>query len=157
MRYLSFVLFAVLALPAHAQISSGMSERLCLAASQESAFGALVDDLIESDELALTSGEQVLSLSCQDGSSVLEKMVLARQAENLEYAVIDLGLNLTASRVALHGQTLPLKEALQRLGEQGDSAFLPTGITRYNSPRIVIPEPLCLISRTVFTPQRTSR
>ena len=58
MRYLSFVLFAVLALPAHAQISSGMSERLCLAASQESAFGALVDDLIESDELALTSGEQ---------------------------------------------------------------------------------------------------
>ena len=37
-------------------------------------FGALVDDLIESDELALTSGEQVLSLSCQDGSSVLEPL-----------------------------------------------------------------------------------
>lgn len=121
MRYLSFVLCAVLALPAHAQISTGMSERLCMAAEQESAFGALLDDLIESDKLALTSGEQVLSLSCQDGSSVLEKMVLARQAENLEYAVIDLGLNLTASRVALRGQTLLLKEALQRLGEQGDS------------------------------------
>jgi hypothetical protein len=122
MRYLSFALLAVLVLPVQAQISSGMSERLCLAASQESAFGALVDDLIESDELAMTSGEQVLSLSCQDGSTVLEKMVLTRQAENLEYAVIDLGLNLTASQVALHGQTLPLKEALQRLGEQGDSA-----------------------------------
>ena len=52
---------------------------------------------------------------------MLEKMVLARQAENLEYAVIDLGLNLSASQVALHGQTLPLKEALRRLGEQGDS------------------------------------
>ncbi len=121
MRYLSFVLCAVLALPAQAQISAGMNERLCVAATQESAFGALVDDMIESDELALTSGEQVLSLSCQDGSSVLEKMVLARQAENLEYAVIDLGLNLTASQVALRGQTMPLKEALQRLGEQGDS------------------------------------
>ena len=63
----------------------------------------------------------MLFLSYQDDSRVLEKMVQTRQAENLEYAVIDLGLNLTASRVALHGQTLPLKEALQRLGEQGDS------------------------------------
>lgn len=121
MRYLSFALFFALALPAQAQLNTGMSERLCQAAALESAFGALVDDLIESGELALTSGEEVLSLSCHDGRSVLEKMVQARQAENLEYAVIDLGLNLSASQVALQGQTLPLKEALQRLGEQGDS------------------------------------
>tara|TARA_B100000676_G_scaffold307704_2_gene366797 strand:+ start:3272 stop:3718 length:447 start_codon:yes stop_codon:yes gene_type:complete len=121
MRYSLSVLLFVLALPAQAQINAGMSERLCQAASQESAFGALVDDLIETGELAQTSGEEVLSLACQDGRSVLEKMVVTRQAENLEYAVIDLGLNLNASRVLLHGQTLPLKDALRRLGEQGDS------------------------------------
>ncbi|MED5389253.1 MAG: hypothetical protein VX793_10405 [Pseudomonadota bacterium] len=120
MRYTFMALLFAMALPAGAQINAGMSERLCQAASEESAFGVLVDDLIETGELALTSGEEVLSLDCRDGRSVLETMVIDRQAENLEYAVIDLGLNLSASTVMLHGRTLSLKAALKQLGEQGN-------------------------------------
>ena len=48
-------------------------------------------------------------------------MVLARQAENLEYAVIDMGLSLSETRVELNGKTLVLAEAMKVLAEQGDA------------------------------------
>ena len=120
MRNLVLVLAALLALPVHAaQISPSTADRLCAAAARDSAFGVVMDELIESGELALTAGEDVLSLSCTGGSSVLGIMVTDLQAENLEYAVIDLGLSLTQSRVNLAGQTLTLKEALSQLAAQG--------------------------------------
>lgn len=122
MRFLAFCLFVSVVLPVQAQSNPGMESRLCQAASKDSAFGALVDQLIETGEVQMTAGESLLSISCQDGQTVLSHMIQGRQAENLEYAVIDMGLSLSASRVRLNGQTLSLGDALSRLGAGSDTA-----------------------------------
>ena len=53
---------------------------------------------------------------------MLAHIVGGRQAENLEYAVIDMGLSLSASKVNLNGETLRLQDALVRLGTGRDTA-----------------------------------
>jgi hypothetical protein len=122
MRILAIILTLFAVLPAQAQLNPGMEGRLCLAASQDSAFGALVDQLIETGKVQMTAGESLLSIDCQDGQTVLTHMVNGRHAENLEYAVIDMGLSLSASQVSLDGQTVSLGDALARLGADSDAA-----------------------------------
>ncbi|MEQ3723763.1 hypothetical protein [Alcanivorax sp.] len=122
MRLFAIILTLSAMLPAQAQLNPGVEGRLCQAASQDSAFGVLVDQMIETGEVQMTAGESLLSVTCQDGGSVLSHMVKGRQAENLEYAVIDLGLSLSVSRVSLNGQTVSLGEALARLGADSDTA-----------------------------------
>lgn len=122
MRALFFTSFFMLfSLTGYAQSNSAFDESLCLAAVEESAFGSLVDELIENGSLAQTSGESLLSTQCANGQSVLSRMVMHRQSENLEYAVIDLGLSLSESHVLLAGQKMPLRNALELLAEQGDT------------------------------------
>ncbi len=121
MRFLAGALLMAAASLSQAQVSQAIAGQLCQAASEDSAFGVLVDGFIERDEIALTGGEQLLSVQCADGQSVLSRMVLARQAENLEYAVIDMGLSLSETRVELNGKTLVLAEAMKVLAEQGDA------------------------------------
>ncbi|MDX1803630.1 MAG: hypothetical protein R3292_06080 [Alcanivorax sp.] len=104
-----------------AQPVSAWADKLCSAASQDSAFGVLVDGLIESGKVSLQAGEALLSQPCGGQQTVLSRMVNQRQAENLEYAVIDLGLNLKTAHVELQGQQMLLGDALVRLGQQGDS------------------------------------
>ncbi|PHR68418.1 hypothetical protein [Alcanivorax sp.] len=122
MRFFAIVLTLSVMLPAQAQLNPAVEGRLCQAASQDSAFGALVDQLIESGDVQMTAGESLLSIHCPDGQTVLSHMVKGRQAENLEYAVIDMGLSLSASRVSLNGQTVSLGDALTRLGADSDTA-----------------------------------
>ncbi|MAX56433.1 MAG: hypothetical protein CL537_13150 [Alcanivoracaceae bacterium] len=119
MRTLMVLLLAAVSSVSQAQLTSGSASRLCQAASQESAYGALVDEMIESGEVALTAGAELLSVSCADGQTVLSHMVNGMHAENLEYAVIDMGLSLSGTTVNLDGQPLSLGEAMARLGERG--------------------------------------
>ena len=119
MRTLMVLLLATVASVSQAQLASDSASRLCQAASQESAYGALVDEMIESGEVALTAGAELLSVSCAEGGTVLGQMVNGMHAENLEYAVIDMGLSLSGTTVSLDGQELPLGEAMARLGQRG--------------------------------------
>ena len=121
MRILAGAVLLVCASMSHAQIDQAVTGQLCQAAGEDSAFGVLVDGFIERGELALSGGEELLSLQCGQGQTVLSRMVLSRQAENLEYAVIDMGLSLSSSRVELNGQTLLLSDAMQVLAAQGDA------------------------------------
>ncbi|EKF75303.1 hypothetical protein A11A3_04965 [Alcanivorax hongdengensis A-11-3] len=121
MRYVMFAVLAAMAMPLQAQpVDQGLTDQLCLAAGQDSALGVLVDQLIEEGRMPLKSGEELLSLPCGGNQSLLSRVVDQHQAENLEYAVIDMGLSLKRSHVLLQGQDLPLGQAMQRLAEQGD-------------------------------------
>ncbi|MGB2248388.1 MAG: hypothetical protein ACPH3N_11990 [Alcanivorax sediminis] len=121
MRILAGTILLACASISQAQVDQTVAEKLCLAAAEDSAFGVLVDDLIERDQLALSRGEELLSLECGQGQTVLSRMVLSRQAENLEYAVIDMGLNLSSSQVELNGKTWLLSDAMKALAAAADS------------------------------------
>ena len=119
MRILAGAVLLACASMSQAQVDQSVAGQLCHAAGQDSALGGLVDSLIEADKFSLASGEELLSLQCGDGETVLSRMVMTRQAENLEYAVIDMGLSLSGTTVNLDGQPLSLGEAMARLGERG--------------------------------------
>lgn len=121
MRILAGTILLACASISQAQVDQTVAEKLCLAAAEDSAFGVLVDNLIERDQLALSRGEELLSLECGQGQTVLSRMVLSRQAENLEYAVIDMGLNLSSSQVELNGKTWLLSDAMKALAAAADS------------------------------------
>lgn len=121
MRILAGTVLLACASISQAQVDQVVTGQLCQAAAEDSAFGVLVDGYIERGQLALSGGEELLSLPCGQGQTVLSRMVLSRQAENLEYAVIDMGLSLSSSRVELNGQTLVLSDAMQALAAQGNA------------------------------------
>ena len=121
MRILASAVLLACASTSQAQIDQAVVGQLCQAAGEDSAFGVLVDGLIERDALTLSGGEELLSLQCGQGQTVLSRMVLSRQAENLEYAVIDMGLSLSSSQVELNGKTLVLSDAMQVLAAKGDA------------------------------------
>lgn len=122
MRILAGAVLMAWASMSQAQVSPAVTNQLCQAAGEDSAFGVLVDDFIESDQLAVSGGEELLSLQCGQGQTVLSRMVLTRQAENLEYAVIDMGLNLSSTQVQLNGKTLVLSDAMKALALNADAA-----------------------------------
>lgn len=66
---------------------------LCHAAVMESALPEAVDELLEANRFRFDDAADMLALDC-NGRTLLRAMVEERQAENLEYAVIDLGLPL---------------------------------------------------------------
>lgn len=121
MRILAGAVLLACASMSQAQVDQSVAGQLCHAAGQDSALGGLVDSLIEADKFSLASGEELLSLQCGDGETVLSRMVMTRQAENLEYAVIDMGLSLSASQVALNGETMVLSDAMQALAAKADA------------------------------------
>lgn len=121
MRIFAGAMLLACASMSQAQVDSAVAGQLCMAAGEDSAFGVLVDGFIERDEMAFSSGEELLSLSCGNGQTVLSRMVLSHQAENLEYAVIDMGLNLTSSRVELNGESLVLADAMKALASNSDA------------------------------------
>lgn len=121
MRILAGAVLLACASMSQAQLDQSVAGQLCLAAGEDSAFGVLVDGFIERDKLALSGGEELLSLQCGQDDTVLSRMVLTHQAENLEYAVIDMGLSLSASRVELDGESMVLSDAMKALADRGDA------------------------------------
>lgn len=121
MRILAGAVILACASMSQAQVDRALADQLCMAAGEDSAFGVLVDQFIERDQLAISGGEELLSLECGQGQTVLSRMVLSRQAENLEYAVIDMGLDLSSTQVMLNGQSLVLSDAMKTLAASADA------------------------------------
>ncbi|MCK0152787.1 hypothetical protein MWU49_03660 [Alcanivorax sp. S6407] len=121
MRILAGAVLLACASMSQAQVDQSVAGQLCLAATEDSAFGVLVDGFIERDELDVSGGEELLSLQCGQGQTVFSRMVLNRQAENLEYAVIDMGLSLSSSHVQLNGKSLTLSDAMKSLADESDA------------------------------------
>lgn len=93
-RPVIFMLTALAAGHVTAELHPAIETALCDAALQESAMPAQYDALLEGGLLDYDQVEQVITLRCDDQRSMLELLVEERQAENLEYLVVDMGLDI---------------------------------------------------------------
>lgn len=122
MRWFAPLLLLVLS-PVHAGVVDASTDRaLCQAAVTDSALPMKLNDLIENGKFDFDDARVLLSLDC-GGRSLLQAMVEERQAENLVYAVIDLGVDLDEPLVtAGDGSRLSLAQWLERqAAEHGDA------------------------------------
>ncbi len=110
MRWLvtMFALFPALALA-----NGAPDERLCFAAVTEGALAEAVETMMDEGAFPYARAEDMLTLDCE-GESLLQRMILAQQAENLEYAVIDMGTNVNEPLMQAEAGKLSLTQYLMR-------------------------------------------
>jgi hypothetical protein len=118
MRAVAILLFLFVPLLANAGITADQRASLCQAASQDSALGPLVDTLIAQKAFTYAEAGSLLSLDCGKGDFILGMLVKQQRAENLEYAVIDLGLNVDAPVVSHNGKHFSISQYLQSIASQ---------------------------------------
>ena len=96
-------------------------DELCLAGSQEGELAEVLEQQLLSEEGVRLSGAEVLMRDC-GGQSLLEVLVETQQAENLEYAVIDMGVDVNAPLVREERGLLTLTQFLMQQAAIGRSA-----------------------------------
>lgn len=106
---------------AAADASSASLDDLCMASSQEGALAELVENQLVPEEGIPLSGAEVLMQDC-GGQSLLEALVETQQAENLEYAVIDMGVDVNAPLVREERGLLTLTQFLMQKAAVGRTA-----------------------------------
>ena len=108
-------LIALIALVIPSLASAGLPEqqqvRICAAAAEEAQLEVALTELAAGEEMVVSRGDALLLMRCGD-RSLLQVMLDGRQAENLEYAVIDLGVDVRAPMVAQEGGALDLTQYL---------------------------------------------
>ena len=95
-------------------------DELCLAGSREGELAAVLEDKLLSEEGVRLSGAEVLTRDC-GGQSLLEVLLETQQAENLEYAVIDMGVDIHAPLVREERGLLTLAQYLMQQAAIGRS------------------------------------
>lgn len=119
-RFLILSLLVLAAVARAGEPHDAVRDALCDAAVQESALPAQMDSLIESDVLRHDQAGALLSMPCPSGASLLEQMVNKRQAENLEYMTVDMGLDPEAAVLDVDGEALSLSAYLERRSRDGN-------------------------------------
>jgi len=107
---------------ARAEVHPVLGRALCQAAAQDSALGPQSEVLLERGVLDYADVPQVLNLPCEAGRSLMQTLVSGLRAENLEYVVIDLGLDPDAPLLEMAGEHLTLQQFLQRSATAGEPA-----------------------------------
>lgn len=98
-------------MPFVAQAGEAPVQRLCAAAGSDGALAAEVEHQIAQGKYPFTHAEQLLTADCS-GKSLLDRLIASQQAENLEYAVIDMGANVNRPLVQEEGGKLTLVQYL---------------------------------------------
>lgn len=111
----ALVVLALFCCPLLAQAAptAAQQQQLCAAAATDDAFGPLMDKFIGEKTLSYQDAGAVLSLDCGNGQFLLGVMVEGMSAENLEYAVIDMGVNVDEPLVQHDGQALSISQYLR--------------------------------------------
>lgn len=114
----------VFMLPAHAvaDLHPAVEGALCDAATQESAMPAQLDALLEGGLVEFSQVADVLTLRCEDDKPMLELLVEQRQAENLEYLVIDMGLDIEQPLSVSAERSVSLNDYLAEQARSGNEA-----------------------------------
>lgn len=130
----SLTVLMLLCLPLFAQAATftpAQQSQLCQAAASEDGLGAAVDKLIVSKRFNYKQAGSLLSLDCGKGSFLLSVLVDQKRAENLEYAVIDLGLDVDAPLVQHGGKHFSVSQYLRDVAAQkGQTASFAAGYLR---------------------------
>lgn len=114
MRWFAPLLLLIVAPVQAALIDASTDQALCEAAVTDSALPMKIDDLMENGQFRFRDVGGLLSLECAGGRTLLRAMLEERQAENLEYAVIDLGLDLEEPVIAGNSGPVSLAQWLER-------------------------------------------
>ena len=118
MRWMSVVVL-LLPLAATAELVDKSTDRqLCQAVLLDSALPETVNTLMQEQRFEFADAPALLELDC-NGRSLLQILVEERQAENLEYAVIDLGVS-PDTRIETQAGTLTLSAWLKHQGQEHD-------------------------------------
>ncbi len=136
MRLLGLLLILAPLVGQAATLSQSTQKQLCTAATQTDAFGLTVEQLLSEGTIQYTDAGAVLSATCGD-SFVLSEMVKARQAENLEYAVIDMGVNVDAPILSHQGKNFSVSDYLTKVASNkaADSAkFAANYLQDFHNP-----------------------
>ncbi|MDF1780290.1 MAG: hypothetical protein P1U67_03240 [Alcanivoracaceae bacterium] len=110
MRSLVIALAALLPVASFAAEST--SDRLCAAALTEGGLAAEVEQMIGVGAYPFQSADELLTLGCGNGKTLLDNLIVSMQAENLEYAVIDMGANVNRPLMQQEGGKLTLMQYL---------------------------------------------
>lgn len=108
MRWSVLVLILI---PAFVFAETSEEQRLCAAALEDGALAAEVELLDSAGGYHLASADQLLTLNC-GGKTLLTRMIETTQAENLEYAVIDMGANVNHPLIDQEGGKLTVVQYL---------------------------------------------
>lgn len=118
MRWIPVVVL-LLPLAATAELVDKATDRqLCQAALLDSALPETVNTLLQEQRLEFADAPALLELDC-NGRTLLRTLVDQRQAENLEYVVIDLGVS-PDTRIETEVGTITLTEWLTHQGREHD-------------------------------------
>lgn len=95
-------------------------DQICLAGTSEGALGVVMEQQADLDAHPVT-GAEVLLRDC-GGQTLLQVLLETQQAENLEYAVIDMGVDVNAPLVREEGGLLTLTQYLMQQAAVGRTA-----------------------------------
>ncbi len=116
------VFFVVLLLPLAAAaelVDKNTDRQLCQAAQLDSGLPATVNTLLQEERMEFADAPRLLEMDC-NGRTLLRTLVDERQAENLEYAVIDLGVS-PDTRIDTQVGTMTLSAWLKHQGQEHDN------------------------------------
>lgn len=133
MRTLTVLMFMLLPLLGQAAtLSQAQQKQLCQAAVTENGLGEVVDQLMAKNAFSYKEAGALLSLECGKGKFLLGMLVNEKRAENLEYAVIDLGLDVDAPLVQHSGKRFSVSQYLSNVAAQkgGQAATFAAGYLR---------------------------
>lgn len=94
-----------------ATISPAQQQQLCQAAATDNALGPMMDQLIAKKAFGYDEAGSLLSLACGN-SFLLGVLVNQMHSENLEYVVIDLGVNVDAPLITQAGKHFSISQYL---------------------------------------------
>lgn len=136
MRTLVALFFVGFSLVAQADIRADQHDALCKAAVTEAALAPLVEQLVIDNKMKFGDASLMLSVNC-NGQSLLSLMVNKMLPENLEYAVIDMGLDVDSPVVLHQGNHLSVSDYLRQVIAEGQSdkvAFASEYLKDFHDP-----------------------
>ncbi|MEE4250939.1 MAG: hypothetical protein V2I38_10140 [Alcanivoracaceae bacterium] len=116
MNILRLVSFIAVAIPLFAQaaaVSVEDGQALCRAAAQDGALEVTVDTLMDSGRFDYDMAPQLLTLDC-GGVTLIQTLINQAGAENLEFAVIDLGVDVNRPLVPVEAGELTVVQYLMQ-------------------------------------------
>lgn len=114
-RFVSVLVASVLAsgLARAELVSDAVDRQLCQAASRDGALEVVVDSLMDAGQFGYDMTPALLNLDC-GGVSLIQKMINDVRAENLEFAVIDLGVDVNRPLVPVEAGELSVVQYLMQ-------------------------------------------
>ena len=94
-------------------ISTSADRQLCQAAGRDGSLELVVEALMDAGEFRYDMAPALLNLQCGD-VSLIQKLVNDSRAENLEFAVIDLGVDVNRPLVPVEAGQLSVVQYLMQ-------------------------------------------